>query len=233
MSDWVKLHRLLLDWEWFTTPNMVLFWVYCLLRASYMEHSYKGIKLEEGQFVDGRKAMAFRTGLTEQQIRTCIERLKSTNELTSKSTNEYTIFTINSWKKYQITKPDNQPKPQPVTNEQPTDNHIQEGNKGNKGRKNTDGVAVPESLLSISGFKESWEMWLEHLRQKKSKPTSLALQSHLKKLETARDPIAMIEKAIFRNWQSIFIDQADEKQTSQEQPKWTISKFKPRDYLDD
>lgn len=136
MSDWIKLHRSLLDWEWYTTPNMVHFWIHCILKATHRVRKWKGIDLCEGQFISGRLALSAETGLSEQQVRTCIDRLKSTNELTSQSTREYSVFTINSWKKYQLTETSNQPINQPATNEQPTSNQRATTDKKDKKDKN-------------------------------------------------------------------------------------------------
>jgi len=125
-SGWIKLHRVLIDWEWYKTPHMVQFFIHCLLRANHEEKKWQGHLVSEGQFISGRKQLSLETGLSEQTIRTCIERLKSTSELTSKTTNKNTLFTINSWKKYQFKEEANQQPNQQVTNNQPTSNHKQE-----------------------------------------------------------------------------------------------------------
>lgn len=205
MGDWIKLHRLLLSWEWFTTPNMVHFWIYCLIKASHRDVSWKGKKIGKGQFISGRFVMSAETGLSERSIRTCIERLKSTNEMTSQSTNEYTIFTINSWNKYQLNEPCDQPIDQRTTSQRPASDHIQEGKEVKKVKKNTNTVvSVPETLAIIPGFVLAWEKWLEHLRQKRKPPTSLAMAGQLKKLESSPDPIKAINHSIENNWQGIF-----------------------------
>lgn len=138
MSDagWLKLHRALIDWEWFKTPNMVHFWIYCLMKANHATKKWQGIEILPGQFVSGRDAMSLETGIGEQSIRTCINRLKSTNELTSKSTNKYTIFTIISWKKYQLDEDSNQQINQQLTSSQPATNQQLTTNKNVKNVKN-------------------------------------------------------------------------------------------------
>jgi hypothetical protein len=143
MSDWIKLHRILLEWEWYTTPNMAHFWVYCLLKASHKDRLWRGILLKEGQFLSGRFVMAAETGLSERQIRTCVARLKTTNEMTSQSTTEYTVFTINSWNKYQILQTSDQQNDQRATNERPTSDHRQEWNKDKNVKKNTGIFSAP------------------------------------------------------------------------------------------
>lgn len=166
MSDgYIKLHRLLLDWEWFSTPNMVTLWIYCLLRSSHKEHSYKGTTLKEGQFIDGRKAISARTGLSEQQVRTCLERLKSTKEITTESMGNFTLFTLNSWKKYQLSENDNQGNNHALTNDQPTINqglttykNGKNGYNGKNGKNNT--PPTPKTgVIEDSRFLEFWDAY--------------------------------------------------------------------------
>lgn len=84
---------------------MVQFLTHCLLKANFQKIEWKGVILTEGEFISGRKVLADETGLSEQQIRTCIKYLKSTKELTTRSTKgidgKYTVFKLESWKKYQ------------------------------------------------------------------------------------------------------------------------------------
>lgn len=56
--------------------------------------------------------------------------LKSTNRITIKTNSQFTLVEIKKWEEYQL---DNQQSNQPVTNQQPTSNHKQEG----KNDKNT------------------------------------------------------------------------------------------------
>ena len=53
--------------------------------------------------------------MSEQEIKTAIKHLISTNEITSVSTRKYTIFTVNNYNSYQIAT-------NTVTNDQPTPN---------------------------------------------------------------------------------------------------------------
>ena len=79
---YIKLHRSLIDWEWYTEPNMVLFFVHCMIRANHKEGTWKGYKVSKGQFISGRKVLSAETGLSERNVRTCIEKLVKSGELT-------------------------------------------------------------------------------------------------------------------------------------------------------
>lgn len=56
---------------------------------------------KRGEFVTSLKTITEETGLTIRKIRTSTNRLKSTSEMTIKSTNKYTIITICNYDTYQ------------------------------------------------------------------------------------------------------------------------------------
>jgi len=119
MSGWLKLHRAFSEWEWADEPNMVALFIHLLLTANFEDKNWKGIPVKKGQLIAGRKKMAETTGISEQGIRTCLERLKSTKEVTISSVSKYSIITITNWEKYQDT---NQISNHEVTNNQPATN---------------------------------------------------------------------------------------------------------------
>ena len=139
-SGWIKLHRSMRDWGWYHKSEMVHLWLHLLLRANHKQRVFEGEVVNRGQLVCGRKQLAKETGITEQTIRTCLTRLKSTNEITIKSTKRFSVVTINNYHTYQVkedetNQEDNQLFPQQLTNDQPTGNHKQEGKKGRKEEK--------------------------------------------------------------------------------------------------
>lgn len=123
MSGWIKLHRKLKEWEWYNDSQMVHLFIHLLFGANYEAKQWKGVTVNRGQIITGRKQLSKETGISEQSIRTCMERLKSTNELTIKSTNRYSIITICNYDSYQLSEDDsNQPTNQPNPNKQPATN---------------------------------------------------------------------------------------------------------------
>ena len=99
--SFIKLHRELLDWEWFRDSKMVHLFLILLLKANHEDNNWRGIKIKRGQLVTGLHSLSSQSGISTQSIRTCIKRLKSTNEITIKSTNKYSIITICNYNKYQ------------------------------------------------------------------------------------------------------------------------------------
>ena len=153
----IKLDRQLLNWGWFKKPEMVQVWVYLLLTAQHQDVYENGIFLKRGDVLFGRKKASRDLGLSEQTIRTCINRLKSTNEITTKSTNKYTIITILKYDDYQSNKQKSTNKTTTkLTSNQPTTNQQLTTYKNirNKEYKNIDDV-------SIKRFKDIKNKWLE------------------------------------------------------------------------
>lgn len=127
MEGWVLLHRRFLEWEWFGKPEMVQLFMYLLLSANHTDKKWCGVRVKRGQLVTSVAKIASDTGLSVQAVRTGIKRLKLTNEITSKSTNAYTIITICNYGKYQDDVPEsnkqnNKPSNKRLTNEQQTAN---------------------------------------------------------------------------------------------------------------
>lgn len=114
-NSWIKLYRRFLEWEWYDDINVCRLFIHLLLKANYKDKKWKGIIIKRGQVITGRLKLAKETGLTQQQVRTSLTKLISTNEITKLSTPQYTIITINNYDKYQT--PTNK-----ITNEQPTNN---------------------------------------------------------------------------------------------------------------
>lgn len=103
MKGWIKIHRNLINWEWFDCPEMLKLWLYLLMMANTDDgYKWHGIALDCGQLVTSLPELEKKTGFTTQQIRTCLKRLCSTGEITVESTNKYRIITISNYRDYQV-----------------------------------------------------------------------------------------------------------------------------------
>lgn len=100
-NGWIILHRKLLNWEWYHKPEVVHLFIYLLLTANSKDGLWQGKPVKRGQVIIGRHQVSKDTGLSEQTIRTCLNRLKSTNEITSISTSKNTLITIVKYEDYQ------------------------------------------------------------------------------------------------------------------------------------
>lgn len=122
MSGWIKLNRSIKEWGWYSDTNTKVVFLDILLNANYEDGEYKGHTIKRGEAVIGRKAMADRLGLSERNIRTALNHLKESGEIsTTKVTNKFTVVRVEKWDLYQCgeTHTDQQ-NDQQVTNNRPT-----------------------------------------------------------------------------------------------------------------
>lgn len=117
MEGWLKLHRKMLNWKWFSEPNTLAVFIYFLLKANTEDELCDNIMVKAGELIASRKEIATATGLTEQMVRTAISHLVSTQEITIKSTKQSTksktFVTITNYANYQNNFKGSQPRKQP------------------------------------------------------------------------------------------------------------------------
>lgn len=117
MEGFIVLHRKLLEWGWYDDTNMVRLWVHLLLMANFREKSWHGQIIKRGQFVTNREELARQTGLSVQEVRTCLDRLIECGCITKRATSKYTMITICKYGDYQDVPEKNN---QQVTSKKPT-----------------------------------------------------------------------------------------------------------------
>ena len=101
MGGFIALYRQMVDWEWYTDGPCFKLFIHCLLKANYEEKHWRGITIPRGSFVTSYPKLAKETGLTVQQLRTALKKLKSTNEITKESTSDYTLISVVNYGRYQ------------------------------------------------------------------------------------------------------------------------------------
>ena len=101
MNGWIKLHRKILDWEWYTDAPVRILYEHLLLTANYEDKKWKGIDVKRGQKVTSIGHLAKETGLTIRQVRTALDKLKMTHNVTIKATNKFTLVTIEKYELFQ------------------------------------------------------------------------------------------------------------------------------------
>ena len=123
MDTWVKLSRKITDWEWYTDGNTLRVFVHLLLIANWQPKKWKGEIIDTGEAVVGRKTLADALDLSEQQVRTALDKLEKSKVISKKTTNKYTVVKVLKFCIYQGVENNEQPtNNQQITNEQPTNN---------------------------------------------------------------------------------------------------------------
>ena len=100
-QGYIKLFRQFMQWEWYTNANVKILFLHCLLKANHTDKKYQGILIQRGEFMTSTRTLSIETGLSERQVRTALDKLILTNELTSKSNNKYRIIKVNKYNEYQ------------------------------------------------------------------------------------------------------------------------------------
>ena len=153
MNGYINLHRKLIEWEWYSDPNTKSLFIHLLLTASWKDAKWHGIEVKRGEVVTGRKELSKTLGISEQSIRTSLTRLKSTSEITSKTTNRYSVISIKNYDAYQQI---NQPANQQSTSNQPHLNKVISINNTNT--KVLETKVVPQKNIYIECLLKEFEL---------------------------------------------------------------------------
>lgn len=168
MQGWISLHRKLLESKIFQNEKLLKVFIYCLLKASHIEHQQQVgrqvVTIKPGQFVFGRKKAAMELDMKESTVRDYMNLLKYDNTIDIKSTNKYSIVTIVNWELYQDTneKRDNK-------NDSKDDNKkTAEGQQINTNNNDNNGNNVnKEYMRKIELFNQWWNLYNKKVDRKK------------------------------------------------------------------
>lgn len=123
MSDWIKLDRKILKWEWYKNEHTKNVFLHCLLKAYWKDTKIEGKTIPRGSFVSSIGNIADELALTPMEVRTALKHLKLTNEITSKGTNRNTVFTVTNYELYQAKEQaEQQTDNKQITSKEQTDN---------------------------------------------------------------------------------------------------------------
>ena len=102
---YLKLYYKLLDWEWYTNANVMRLFIHCLLKANVKQKKWQGITIERGSFITSYNHLAIELNLSTQQVRTALDKLESTGEITRRITRNQqgsnTMIVIKNYNEYQ------------------------------------------------------------------------------------------------------------------------------------
>ena len=100
-GGYIKTYRSLLDWEWFKDRNTLQLWIYILHRVNYEPSRFKGMTIERGQMLESLRTISENTGLTMREVRTALDHLETTHEVTRTTTHYGTLITALKYDVYQ------------------------------------------------------------------------------------------------------------------------------------
>lgn len=171
MDGWIKIHRKMLEWGWYTDTNTKVVFLHLLLLANYGEREFMGRKIKPGQCIVTYGKMAKSLGLTIQNVRTSLEHLESTHEINRQITNKYQLITIEKWEKYQLI--DEDTNKQLTGNQQSTNNQLTINQQHyKKDKKDKESNNIHSSLIGSITDESSIEANLARMRERIKKVNS-------------------------------------------------------------
>ena len=102
MDGFIKLHRQLVNWEWYKDSNTCRLFLHCLLKANSTDKNYKGTPITRGSFATGRDILAEQLSLTVSQVRTSLRKLESTGEIKMIKNGKGTIIEVVNYDSFQV-----------------------------------------------------------------------------------------------------------------------------------
>lgn len=160
MGSYIKIDRKILEWEWYKNLNTCRLFFHILLKANWKDGKFEGMEVPRGSFVSSISGLSEETGLTIREVRTAIEHLKATGELTSKAYSKFTLFTVNNYCLYQG---DDKAPDKRATNERQANDKltttIEEKKEIKNERKEIGGASDSQSVLPESRFNEFCQLY--------------------------------------------------------------------------
>ena len=99
---YIKLFRSIREWGWYDDPHTLAVWVHLLVSANWKDGTeWHGETIPRGSLITSLSKLAAETGLSEKQVRSCIERLCRTGEIEKVGSNKWTKITICNYDTYQ------------------------------------------------------------------------------------------------------------------------------------
>ena len=100
-NGFIKLHRSIVSWEWYSDLNTKAVFLHLLLNANWEDSRFRGYDVPKGSLVTSYNSLSKALGISKQSVRTSINHLISTHEITIISHSHFSVVSIVNWEKYQ------------------------------------------------------------------------------------------------------------------------------------
>lgn len=97
----IKLHRSLVDWEWYHDDRCVRLFIHILLSARYLPGRWQGMDIMPGDLPTSTVKLANELGWSRSAVNRTLDKLRSTNEVDTKADSKWTVVTVVNWAKWQ------------------------------------------------------------------------------------------------------------------------------------
>lgn len=217
-AGYIKLYRKLVNWEWYDDINTCRLFLHLLITVNWIDGSWHGKIIKKGTRVTSYRKLAEETHLSLQNVRTSLNRLKSTQEITVLSNKTNIEITVIKYSDYQVTNCVSETLSNTQSNTEPTQSQhtanikvttIKEvlRSKELKELKNKTYIGVLSSYTSNPDLLETLKCFVD-MRKAMKGYTVRALELNLKKLDKIaiddNTKIGIVNQTIENSWKSFF-----------------------------
>lgn len=160
-TGFILLFRQITEWEWYQNPNTFRLFVHCLLMANFTDGRFEGEEIKRGQFVTSLPSLSKQTKLSIQQVRTALDHLKSTGEITDRIYPKYRVITVVKYNDYQQ---DNRQNNSQSTGNQQASNSQSTGNQQQYNNNNKETMEKGNNLLPLMDDDDAKQIQIDHDR---------------------------------------------------------------------
>lgn len=222
-EGYIKLSRKMLSWEWYSDVNTTRLFVHLIFKANWKDGRFQGVEVPRGSLVTSLGNLARETGLSVREVRTSLNHLKTTGEVTSKRHAKFSVISIKNYCLYQDV--DKQNDKQETSERQAIDKRattIEERNKKKKEIREEDKTPVngrggyPTDIIDQYDFSEEMrakiDEWLEYKKERRESYKSTGLTALLRKIsqksgEYGENPVmALMDECMANGWRGIIWD---------------------------
>ena len=218
MIGYIKLHRKILEWEWYDDANTFRLFIHCLIEANHKDKEWRGINICRGQFHTSIGSLATKLKLSDKAIRIALDKLVKTKEVIIKRASNGTMITICNYDSYEETEgqTEGQTKGKPKGKRGATTNNVKNDltMEEYKQEERQDKTKPKKTLFDFSfvddKFKEAFDLWLAYKAEIKSPyKTQTGLEGAYKELikySEGNSDFAMlvVEQSIAKEWKGLF-----------------------------
>ncbi|MBE6771053.1 MAG: hypothetical protein E7547_02770 [Ruminococcaceae bacterium] len=100
-TGYIKLHRSILNWEWYGDTVTKSLFLHLLLTVNIKDARWQGVDVPRGARVCSLTTLSEETGFSVKQIRVSLDKLIGTGEVTRSKFPKFSIISIQNWNKFQ------------------------------------------------------------------------------------------------------------------------------------
>lgn len=96
------MDRDILDWSWYQDANTFRVYFHLILTVNYTDTKWRDISLKRGSRIISYATLAGELNMSVQNVRTALDHLCLTGEVTKSSQGKYTVISVNNYDKFQM-----------------------------------------------------------------------------------------------------------------------------------